>query len=107
MRIVTEYQTVPFYMCGDVEIHTFLQSRKIKYIEERFSTKSNKPYWVYESNEKLRLARFRRKRRRRLKRRKRMSTYQIMNLILKAKTKRDIARILNKNRVPVEKSKYC
>ena len=56
MRIVTEYQTVPFYMCGDLEIHTFLQSRKIKYIEERYSTKSNKPYWVYESNEKLRLA---------------------------------------------------
>ena len=36
-----------------------------------------------------------------------MTTYQIMNLILKAKTKRDIARILNKNRVSVEKSKYC
>ncbi len=36
-----------------------------------------------------------------------MTTYQIMNLILKAKTKRDVARILNKNRVPVEKSKYC
>lgn len=56
MRITTERISVPFYMTGDIDIHKFLQKKKIKAVEERCSSKTNEPYWVYESNDKFRLA---------------------------------------------------
>jgi len=36
-----------------------------------------------------------------------MTTFQLVQLIIKAKNKKEIIRLLNLNRVPVEKSKYC
>ena len=36
-----------------------------------------------------------------------MTTFQLVNLIIKAKDKKQIARLLNKYRTPVSKSKYC
>lgn len=36
-----------------------------------------------------------------------MSAIELMNKIIKCKSKKDVVRILNKYRVPANKSKYC
>lgn len=36
-----------------------------------------------------------------------MTNIELVNKILACKSKRDILRLLKKNRVPVNKSKYC
>lgn len=36
-----------------------------------------------------------------------MTTIELMNKLIFSKSKRDIIRLLNKHRVPVNKSKYC
>lgn len=36
-----------------------------------------------------------------------MTTIQLMNMIIKCKSQKDIVKLLNKHRVPITKSKYC
>lgn len=36
-----------------------------------------------------------------------MTNIELINKIISCKSKRDIVRLLNKHRVPVNKSKYC
>ena len=38
---------------------------------------------------------------------KAMTNYELMNKLLSCKSKKDIARLLNKYRISVKKSKYC
>lgn len=36
-----------------------------------------------------------------------MKTLQLINLIINAKNKKEIIKLLNTNRIPIKKSKYC
>lgn len=36
-----------------------------------------------------------------------MTTIQLMNMIIRCESKKDIIKLLNKHRVPIIKSKYC
>lgn len=36
-----------------------------------------------------------------------MTTLQLVNKIIACKNRKEIERLLNKHRIPVEKSKYC
>ena len=36
-----------------------------------------------------------------------MTTIQLMELIVSSRNKREISKLLNANRIPIEKSKYC
>ena len=36
-----------------------------------------------------------------------MTTLELVNKILDCKNRKEVERLLNKNRIPVEKSKYC
>lgn len=36
-----------------------------------------------------------------------MTTIQLIKIIIKAQNKKEIIRLLNTNRVPIKKSKYC
>lgn len=36
-----------------------------------------------------------------------MTTIQLINLIIKAHNKKEIIKLLNANRIPINKSKYC